>query len=179
MLKETKEIWRDIQGFEGLYQISSLGRIRSLDRKVMYSTKKTGNKFVRIDKGRILKARIKSNGYLQACLYPSNGKPVYRHIHRLVAETFLEKGNNYEVNHLDHDKQNNKIENLEWSNRSKNKSWDAMAGIHNTAKLNPTDIINIRNQYKSGIKIMPISRQYKVHHSTIKNILIGKTWKFV
>lgn len=77
------EIWKDIQGYEGFYQVSNPGRIRSLDRTI---TDSIGRK--RLYKGRILKPMIDGSGYFEALLYKgTNRKP--SHIHRLVAQAFL------------------------------------------------------------------------------------------
>lgn len=98
------EIWKDIQGYEGCYQISNLGRIKSLKNP----------------KEKILKNNKTSRGYLEARL-SSNGKIRHFSIHRLVAENFISNTNNLpEVNHIDGNKLNNNMENLEWITRSKN-----------------------------------------------------------
>lgn len=101
------EQWKDIKGFEGLYQVSNEGRVKSL-----------GNDKSRKEK--ILKGRNNGKGYLVVCLW-KDGKRVWKLIHRLVAETFLPNPNNYkEVNHKDECKTNNSVDNLEWCDRSYN-----------------------------------------------------------
>ena len=102
-----EEIWKDIEGFEGLYQVSNLGRIRSLDREVAgcYGS-------VHIMKGKVLKGAIINGGYLQVIL---NKEGKYKHflVHRLVWMAFngtIPK--DYEVNHLDECKTNNRLDNL-------------------------------------------------------------------
>lgn len=102
-----KEIWKDIIGYEGLYQVSNLGRVKSL-----------GNG--KSKKEKILKQGTNSCGYYQIKLY-QNGKYKTYKIHRLVAQTFLDNPNNYySVNHRDENKQNNCIENLEWCTQEYN-----------------------------------------------------------
>lgn len=104
----TEEIWKDITGYEGLYQVSNLGRVKSL-----YDG---GHKCFRY---LILKPSI-NNGYLYVKL-TVNGKCKSKAIHRLVAEAFIPNPDNLEqINHIDENKQNNNIENLEWCTRSYN-----------------------------------------------------------
>lgn len=92
-----QEIWKDVVGYEGLYQVSSFGRIKSLFR----------------DK-RILKPQKNIHGYLKVGLY-KNGKCKIFNIHNLVANAFIENPNNYKyVNHKDENKTNNRVENLEF-----------------------------------------------------------------
>jgi len=102
-----KEIWKDIEGYEGLYQVSNLGRVRSLDRV-------DTNKHYR--KGRVIAYSMSSSGlgYRQVSLW-RDGKRDNRLVHRLVASTFLDNHDNLpQVNHKDECKENNTVSNLEW-----------------------------------------------------------------
>ena len=108
------EEWRDIEGYEGLYQVSNYGRVKSLERNV---TTGFGDRHI---KEKIIILNQLPNGYLYYCLSKNNKKKGF-YIHRLVAETFIPNPNNLpEVNHKDEDKTNNCIENLEWCDRSYN-----------------------------------------------------------
>lgn len=90
------EIWKDIKGYEGLYQASNLGRIKSLNSK------------------KILKGYLNQYGYIRIVLY-KKGVPKSYQAHRLIAMTFIENENNLPViNHKDENKQNNNVNNLEW-----------------------------------------------------------------
>lgn len=96
-----EEIWLPIKGFEGLYEVSSFGRVRSLN-------------YHRTGQTRILVPAQKKNGYLQVALW-KNGKGNYYLIHRLVAEAFIPNWfEDSQVNHIDEDKTNNHVDNLEW-----------------------------------------------------------------
>lgn len=96
-----EEIWRDIEGFEGLYQVSSYGRIKSLN-------------YNKTKQERILKNFLNKKGYLQVNLH-KDGKIKKFSVHRLVATAFLENPNNLpQVNHKDENKSNNCVSNLEW-----------------------------------------------------------------
>lgn len=96
-----EEEWRDIEGYEGLYQVSNLGRVKSINYK-------------RTGKERILKA-VKDNwGYLTVRLYKDNKGKQCR-VHRLVAQAFIPNQENLpQVNHISEDKTDNRVQNLEW-----------------------------------------------------------------
>jgi len=104
------EIWRDIIEHDG-YQVSNLGRVRRNDRWVKARSGRTT-----LLKGKILNGKTNRDGYREVHIM-NHGESV----HRLVAKAFLENNNNYpQVNHLDENKQNNKVENLEWCTQKHN-----------------------------------------------------------
>ena len=105
------EEWKDVKGYEGKYQISSYGNIRSLN-------------YHRSGECKLMCPVLKKTGYYQINLY-LNGKYKSKRIHKLVAEAFLENPDNLEVvNHIDGDKTNNHVSNLEWCTVSYN-TWHA------------------------------------------------------
>ena len=107
---EEKEIWRDVVGYEGLYQVSNNGNVKSLSREVNNGN---GTYFT---KERILKPMENHKGYLGVELQDK-----WHFIHRIVATTFIENPENKpQVNHIDCDKKNNRVENLEWCTNSEN-----------------------------------------------------------
>ena len=106
------KVWKDIIGFEGVYQISNNGNIRSVDRKQISSAGRTISY-----KGQIIKQTPNSKGYLRVLLSKSNVKKYY-FVHRLVALHFVNNSNpnlNNVVNHLDSNYLNNNASNLEWT----------------------------------------------------------------
>lgn len=106
-----KEQWKDIKGFEGLYQISSYGRVKSLYKEVP-NPKNKNKVFVYPEK--IIKCQLDGCGYIRTQIF-KNGKSTTIKVHREVAKAFLENPNNLpQVNHKDEDKTNNTLENLEW-----------------------------------------------------------------
>ncbi len=110
-----KEIWKPILGFEGFYEVSNLGRIRSVDRVVTYSN---GQKH--LHKGCLLKPGVIQNNYLQVALC-KDGVTKHFMVHRLVAETFLLNQDNLpQINHKDENPLNNIADNLEWCSSSYN-----------------------------------------------------------
>lgn len=109
-----EEIWKDIEGYEGLYQVSNLGRIKRCSRKNMDSKARQ-----RTFKELILKENIDKSGYCYVNLY-KNEKKAYK-IHRLVAQTFIPNiQKKPQVNHKDGNKKNNTVKNLEWVTREEN-----------------------------------------------------------
>lgn len=112
------EIWKSIQGYEGLYEVSNLGNVRGLDRPFR---NKQG---IAMMKGRVLTPFYDSKqGYYKVKLC-KDGKHKNFRIHRLVALAFLENPFNYtDVNHKDEDKTNNNVDNLEWCTRKYNNNY--------------------------------------------------------
>lgn len=109
------EIWKDIKGFEGMYQISNLGRVKSLDRAV-----KQRNDSFQIKKGLLIKQTKNHKGYPLTCIRKDN-KTYAKSTHRLVAETFMPNPDNKEqINHIDGIKTNNHVDNLEWMTGKEN-----------------------------------------------------------
>lgn len=113
-----EEIWKDITGFEGLYQVSNFGRIKSLDRKIKYKDGRT-----RVFLSKILKTGNNGHGYLIVNL-SKNGKTKMFYVHRLVAETFIPNPNNLpQVNHKDENTYNNYLNNLEFCTSNYNANY--------------------------------------------------------
>ena len=109
------EIWKAVKGYEGLYEVSNLGRVKSLPRNGTVLCKK------------ILKYSLDKCGYRQVILSKNNVRKSAK-IHRLVAEAFLQNENNFpSINHKDENKQNNDVSNLEWCSHSYNNSYNGRA----------------------------------------------------
>jgi len=170
--------FKDIAGFDGLYQISNDGEVLSLNRECNV---KGGHRSV---KSRVLKKVIDSRGYFKVTLSKS-GAPVKNWlIHRLVALTFIPNPDGkVEVNHIDGDKQNNNVENLEWATRQENAVHMATTGLaasgerHGRHILRKKDVLNIRAIFATGrFSISALAEIFKVDGSTIGLIVNGKTW---
>jgi hypothetical protein len=139
------EIWKDIKGFNGVYQVSNLGRVKKTYRKL---TRLVNPKYA--TKEIILKGGIFSNGYLFVCLTKDKYTSKNYLVHRLVAETFIDNPmNKTDVNHIDGNKQNNCIDNLEWCSRSENLAHAVKIGlVKNQCKIIRKVIIENKTEKK-------------------------------
>lgn len=107
----SEEIWKDVVGFEGYYKVSNLGRVKSVDRYVNY---KKGYSLKALKKGQLLSPKISNKGYLHLTLM-KDGKNYYRSVHRIVAEAFIPNPKNLPfINHINENKVDDRVENLEW-----------------------------------------------------------------
>src|SRR5699024_5761663 len=182
------EEWRDVPGYEGLYQVSNMGRIKSLDRKVKYSDGRTF-----IHKGIILKPGQDHRGYLYVNLSKKGKIKPYR-VHRCVAGSFLKRSpDKPEVNHIDENKENNKVSNLEWCNREYNNNYGTRIerihssdGIKNMVKERSIKVIQLENGVVKNVwdSLMDCERS-GFHRKNIKKCCEGKqkthkgfAWKF-
>lgn len=164
----------DIKGFEGLYQISNLGRVRSVDR-VVFQRHYSGCMSRYIYRGKIIKPCNLGNGYLSARLN-KQGKPHWILVHRLVGMHFLEKpeGCDY-INHKDFNRSNNRADNLEWCTQSENIQYSYDHGT----KI-PPHMRNI-SQYDSNGRLIKIWRSQSdaergtgIKQANISKVCLGK-----
>ena len=145
------EEWRPIGGYEGLYEVSNLGRVRSVDRYV----KSKGESYW-LRKGKMLSPAKDKNGYLKVNLY-CNGKCKTINVHRLVAQEFIPNPDNLpQINHKDEDKTNNRVDNLEWC--------DAKYNInYGTARIRGKETA-IKNGNWTGLSEKEYKRKYWEEH---------------
>lgn len=183
-------IWRDVPGFEGKYQVSNTGLVKSLPRQKMIRTR-SGICYQNV-KERILKTSPDKDGYLQVLLSNGGrkmgGGVLCRKVHKLVALAFLPNPlNKPMVNHKgkDGDKTNNHVDNLEWATHVENEAHASKYGLKargsdfSTAKLSEEDIPIIRKRIKRKHRIADIARDYGVNFSIIAGIRDHKLWKHV
>lgn len=146
-----EEVWKDIAGYEGLYQVSNLGRIKSLDRIV----KRKSQPNLPIV-GKILNPRKGKNGYAYVSL-SKEAKRKTANVHRLVAEAFVEKHEGCNVvNHIDGNKENNICDNLEWIDSARNNKHAFDTGLinkENIAKsvMNPDKLSKNNTSGRKGV----------------------------
>lgn len=174
MSKADEERWRDIAGYEGMYQISNLGRVKSLERQMKLNLNKDKNM---IKKEKILKpgkTGIKRN-YLGVELL-KNSKQKHKYIHRLVAETFIPNPNNYkEVNHKDENTLNNCASNLEWCDTKYNINYGQRT-LKATKKLSkPIIQLDLENNLiKEWDSMRNASRNLNINISNISRCCKGE-----
>lgn len=129
----NNEIWKNIKGYEGLYQISNLGNVRSVPRIIDSQFK--GKPIKREVYEKILKKSSTKFGYDYVCL-SKDGKTKKYKIHRLVGEHFIPNlENKRTINHIDGNKHNNTVENLEWATYKENQQHAIRTGLWNKEYL--------------------------------------------
>ncbi len=165
------EIWEDVEGYEGLYEVSNFGRVKS---------------FAKSRKGRILTPSFEKTGYTRVILSKDCDHKKFS-IHRLVAMAFVPNPEDKpEVNHIDGNKLNNYFENLEWVTTSENQKHSLKIGIakegaeHPDAKFTPEQVRYIREvckindpEYSAGA----LARKFNVGRTAILNVFYGRTYK--
>lgn len=177
-----EEKWKDIEGYEGLYQVSNLGNIKSLERKVLckngeFKTIHEKNRKPFKDKDEYLGLTLSKNGKLQTIK-----------VHREVAKAFIPNNNNKEqVNHIDGNKNNNIISNLEWCTNQENRNHAIKNGLANQrGEHNPMSKLTlelakeIRELYrkdKNKYKIKVLADMFGVCFQNIHGIITYRTWK--
>lgn len=179
-----KEIWKDIKDYEGLYQVSNLGKIKSLERIVEYDTPP----YKHTVKEKLRSLSIKNNGYLFVSLYKDN-KGKNFHIHRLVAEAFIDNiKNKATVNHIDSDKTNNNVSNLEWATQSENNKHAYKVGARKPlaadkctfTKTTEKQVLEMRKLYATGnYSYKELATLYNLSYDGVWAIIKRKRWKHI
>lgn len=176
-----QEIWKPITNYEGLYEVSNLGRVKSLARTYLGKggAKNKARPCIKPLRERILKPiHNKRIGYFSVQLC-RDGIVSRFYIHRLVATEFVANPNGLpEVNHLDSCRKNNHHTNLEWVDRSGNLR-HAGQRMTRGAKLTEEQVRQIRSAAAAGISKDDLAESYGVHRANIHAIIIRKSWKHI
>ena len=170
-----EEIWKDIKGYEGLYQVSNLGRVKSLSKLIW------NGKAYYISKEKILSLKPSEKGYVKIALWKNREKEYFL-VHRLVAEAFIPNPNNLpEVNHIIDDfehRSDNRVENLEWCTREYNNNYG------NRNKKHSENIKRYKNPKAKKVKCITTNEifncmkdaeeKYNVAYQSISSCCKGK-----
>ena len=168
-----EEIWKDIPGYEGRYQASTAGRIRSLDRELIGRNHYTGKPFVRTMHGRVLRPGPSRTGHLSVVLgHGAHGSQV----HQLVALTFIGPcPEGKEVLHNDGDPKNNSIDNLRYGTRTEN-----ILDVYRIGRawrhLTEAQAREIKSRLREGEKAAHIARTMGVRASSVYSIKQGRSF---
>ena len=166
--KAVVEEWKDIAGYDGYYQVSNMGRVRSLDRYVDASY---GSKQIR--HGKVLKTELMPNGYLAIRLC-KGAKYKSFYVHRLVASAFIPNPANLpEVNHKDRNTQNAVASNLEWCTRTYNASYMDAPKIRGQKYAKKVVVFDSSGKL---IDEFPSATQAAVHFGKWKRTILGYLW---
>lgn len=166
-----QEIWKDISGYEGYYQVSNLGNVKSMKRIVKRKNNGTGNLPL---KSRILSPTTYPKGYKKVALRKNNMSK-YFFIHRLVAEAFIPNPNNYPyVNHKDENPSNNHSDNLEWCTNEYNMSYGTLGHRISLAKSKQVFQFDLNgNLLNAFYGVNEASRITNISSSSITNCCKG------
>lgn len=149
---EEKEIWKDIAGYEGKYQVSNLGNVRSLQYHNAKGIMRIG----------YLKPAVDNKGYLRCALSKENKLKTFK-VHRLVASAFIDNPDNLpQINHKDGNKLNNHVENLEWCNNSQNQLHAYATGLNprHMPKHHPVIIVDNSNGNVRRFECIKFAAEY-------------------
>lgn len=177
------EEWRDIPGYEGLYQISSHGRARSCDRVVVSNNRWKDCQFTW--RGREITGRLDKDGYRKLTL-SKEGKVTHMFAHRAVALAFIGEPpeGRSQVAHWDGDPANNQVGNLRWASAADNardkvrhgRTADQFGERHSQNKFRNEDILAIRAEPQYRGVNRALAKRYAVHEQTIGKIRLGHRW---
>ena len=170
------EVWVPISGYQGIYEVSNLGRVKSLPRPVWNYTKP----------GRIMKQRAKENGYFTVALCNGGTKERHVYVHRLVAAAFIPNPDSLrEVNHKNFNKQDNRVENLEWCTSAENKAhfragqYAKIADAKKRRTLIDRKIQYIMDNkdavlmlYDIGVSVADVAEKIKIGRDMVRDILV-------
>lgn len=167
------ENWKDVIGYEGEYQVSDLGNVRSVNRVTANGKRR---------RGKILRTAKDPRGYVRVTLYRA-GKPKCRTVHSLVAEAFVAgKADGLEVCHGNDVKTNNVATNLRWDTRKANAADKVVNGRsasgsrNGRARLNEAQVAEIKLKLAAGAVRNHLRKEYGVSFQTIERISSGENW---
>lgn len=173
------ETWKDVAGYEGIYQCSDLGRVRTVARTIVCK-----NGMPKPLPQRTLKPHFNSNGYLWVYLW-KDGLKRFRFVHRLIAEVFVPNPEaKLFVNHIVGVKTRNEAVNLEWSTRKENISHAFTSGLmshagekNSQSKLTSEDVVGIRRDRDAGLTARELAVKYTISRRRIYDVVNRRCWR--
>ena len=172
-----QELFKDIPNYEGLYQVSNLGNVKSLEKTFTFP-----NGGVVVRKEKILKTNNTYNGYLNVRLFKDKMKGIG--VHRLVAQVFVPNPNNLpQVNHIDGNKKNNRADNLEWCDASFNQEHALETRLKKVHKVKQYDLNG--NYIKTWDSIKEVTKHFNISHVSLVTHIsrntkscVGYKWEY-
>jgi len=174
------EKWRDIKGYENYYQVSNIGNVRSLDRTVPHPV-------MGFKKGKPCKQHPNHNGYMRVGLHKL-GNREQEFVHKLVGQAFVSNPNSKpQINHIDGDKLNNNVENIEWCTNKENCIHASNLGLrnpvrgieHHNAKMNPEKVKDLRKKRDEGWSYKQLCDLFGITKGVVGQIYHKRTWAYV
>lgn len=182
------EIWRPVVGWEGHYEVSNCGQVRSVDKRTLSRPRADGSPAYRIAKGKILR----SQGYGREKKWRTTylwreQQGTHRPVHQLVLEAFVGlRPEGYVANHKDGNPVNNHVSNLEWCTVTENNRHALATGLrrmygedHHGHRFTTEQVQEMRRLHKQGLSIPSVARHFQASMHTIRKIIERKTWKHV
>lgn len=176
----TAERWRWVRGYEGYYEVSDRGRVRSVTR---IGNDRTGK--LRIDSGRVLRPGMHKGGYLVVCFSVKRARRMFR-VHCLVAEAFIGPcPTGHQVAHGDGNPAHNHVGNLRYATRPENEADKLLHGTHNrgerhgNARLTADAVREIRARVAAGERQTAVAAHFDVGRRTVSSITHRRTWAWL
>ena len=171
----AKELWKPVKGYEGSYEVSSKGRVRSVPREIKRRSK-WGGMASFSDNGRVLKSFDRGRGYyaVNLCL---DGEQKTESVHQLVAKAFIVNPEGFRhINHIDCNPANNQVENLEWCTPRMNTQHSVKLGRmfrpfgekNNRCKLRRKDVVKIKLALSCGLRSVDLADIFRVTPNTLQ-----------
>ena len=182
-LQIKNEIWKDVVGYEGLYKVSDMGRVKNVPRT--FKMRDGRNRTIKEEI--LMKFKVDKDGYFKIGLR-KEGKQLHFFVHRLVAQAFVNNPNfKPQVNHIDGIKNNNSVSNLEWVTHQENRTHaaenglvpDQWGGKNPNVKLTEPEVLLVKELRNKGLTLLKISEIVGTSVSNVKNITYGYTWAWL
>lgn len=178
-----KEVWRNVTGWEGIYQISNYGNVKSMERFFIKDVAKLGFKQAVLMPEMVRAVGRHKFGYGRASFWLDE-KAKHFSVHRLVALEYIPNINSYkQVGHIDNNPKNNHVSNLVWCTQKQNIQHCVDSGRwhlgekNGNSKLNKSQVLEIRKMLSDNVGVNKIARTFNVTKCPIQSIRDGKTWR--